>query len=184
MLVEYAFFYRDTSIFTAMVVQNIRFSKSIYSGIVGLGELNRVNDINISGINVGLLELATFLRKIVFFVFVLTYIKFCINLLFLKKIEIAKILRKYNTKLIIFMFSLGTFQQWYFLWMFATLFWQKPKMIRSIITLTLASEIGNTIYMFNTENYLYDAFFIFITAMLLFTWIIWDKVFIDKIKVK
>ena len=64
------------------------------------------------------------------------------------------------------MFSLGTFQQWYFLWMFATLFWQKPKMIRSIIIVALASEIGNTVYMFNTENYLYDAFFIELAIVL------------------
>jgi len=184
MLVEYAFFYRDLSVFTAMMVQNVKFSKSIYSGIAGWGELNKINDINILGINIGLLELATLLREIVFYVFVLTYIKYCIDLLLLKEIRISKILRKYNTELILFMLSLGTFQQWYLTWMFATLLWQKSKMIKSIIIVALASEIGNTVYMFNTENYLYDAFFIFITAMLLFTWIIWDKVFIDKIKVK
>ena len=99
-----------------------------------------------------------------------TYVKFCIDLLTIKKIKLANSLRKYNIELIIFLFTLGTFQQWYLLWLFATIPWQKPNMIRNIIGLALASEIGNTIYMFKVESFKYDAHFVFIIAIIFIIW--------------
>jgi hypothetical protein len=68
--------------------------------------------------------------------------------------------------------SLSNFQQWYLLWLFATIPWQKPNSIRDIIGLSLALEIGNTIYMFKVESYKYDAHFVFITAIVFTIWII------------
>ena len=170
MFIEYALYYKDMSIFTAMMVQNEKFSKSIYSGIVGLGVLNNTNTINLFGKVIGLRELATFLRKTIFIIFAFTYVKFCIDLLITKDIKLTNILKKYNTKLIIFLLSLGTFQQWYLVWFFVTLFWQKSKTIKSILIVTLASEIANTIYMLKKESYVYDAFFILITAIIFLIW--------------
>ena len=160
MMIEYAFYYRDMNIFTAMLVQNEKFSKSIYSGIVGLGVLNNTKAINLFGKIIGLQELATIIRQTIFIIFVFTYVKFCIELLITRDIKLTNVLRKYNTELIIFILSLGTFQQWYLVWLFATFTWQKSKTIKSIVAVTLASEIGNTIYMFKTESYVYDAFFL------------------------
>lgn len=159
-LIEYALYYKDMSIFSAMLVQNEKFSKSIYSGIVGLGVLNNTKAINLFGKIIGLRELATIIRQTIFIIFVFTYVKFCIELLIIKDIKLTNVLRKYNTELILFMLSLGTFQQWYLVWLFATFTWQKSKTIKSIVAVTLASEIGNTIYMFKTESYVYDAFFL------------------------
>ena len=160
MLIEYAFYYRDMSIFTAMLVQNEKFSKSIYSGIVGLGVLNGTRTINVFGNIIDIRSMAIVLRKILFIIFVATYIKFCIELLTAKDIKLNKTLRKYNVELIIFLLSLGTFQQWYLIWLFACIPWQKSKMIKSTIIVSLSSEIANTIYMFKTESYKYDAFFL------------------------
>ena len=164
-LLEYAIYYKDMNIFTAMLVQNEKFSKSIYSGIIGLGVLNNTLAIILFGRIVVLQELSTILRQTIFIIFLFTYVKFCIDLLITKNLKLAKILRKYNTELIIFMFSLGTFQQWYLVWLFATLPWQKTKMIKSIVIVTLASEIANTIYMFRVESFKYDAFFLIIIAV-------------------
>ena len=164
-LLEYAIYYKDMNIFTAMLVQNEKFSKSIYSGIIGLGVLNNTLAIILFGKIVVLQELSTILRQTIFIIFLFTYVKFCIDLLITKNLKLAKILRKYNTELIIFMFSLGTFQQWYLVWLFATLPWQKTKMIKSIVIVTLASEIANTIYMFRVESFKYDAFFLIIIAV-------------------
>ncbi|MBR0427994.1 MAG: hypothetical protein IJK18_07345 [Clostridia bacterium] len=183
-LIEYAFYYRDMSIFTAMLVQNEKFSKSIYSGIVGLGVLNNTKTINLFGKIVRLRELATIIRQTIFIIFVFTYVKLCIGLLIKKDTKLNNVLRKYNTELIIFMLSLGTFQQWYLVWLFATLPWQKSKMIKSTIIVALSSEIANTIYMIKTESYKYDAFFIVITIILFIIWKTCEKVIIDKRLVK
>ena len=48
--------------------------------------------------------------------------------------------------------------------------WQRPNKIRDIIGLSLASELGNTIYMFKEESYKYDAYFIFIIAIIFIIW--------------
>ena len=170
MLIEYALYYKNMSIFTAMMVQNEKFSKSLFSSLIGIGVLNKTQYVNIFGNLLYLGEIATYLRKIIFIFFVVTYVKFCIDLLTIKKIKLANSLRKYNIELIIFLFTLGTFQQWYLLWLFATIPWQKPNMIRNIIGISLASEIGNTIYMFKVESFKYDAFFLFITLLVFTIW--------------
>ena len=170
MLIEYALYYKNMSIFTAMMVQNEKFSKSLFSSLIGIGVLNKTQYVNIFGNLLYLGEIATYLRKIIFIFFVVTYVKFCIDLLTTKKNKLANLLRKYNIELIIFLFTLGTFQQWYLLWLFATIPWQKPNMIRNIIGISLASEIGNTIYMFKVESFKYDAFFLFITLLVFTIW--------------
>ena len=156
---EYAFFYKDITIFTAMMVQNDKFSKSIYSGIIGLGDLNQMNTIEIFGEQFVVREISKIIKNIVLSFFVLSYIKFCIDLLTTKNIKLYKSLRKYNFELILFMLSLATFQQWYLIWIFATLVWQKSKMIKGVMLLTIASEVANSVYMFNVESYKFDIFF-------------------------
>ena len=170
MLAEYAFYYKNMNIFTAMMVQNEKLSKSLYSSLVGIGVLRKTHYITIFGKIIYLGEVASFFRKIIFIFFVITYIKFCIDLLTTKNIKLVNALRKYNLELIIFLFTLGTFQQWYLLWLFATIFWQKPNMIRNIIGISLASEIANTIYMFKVESYIYDVFFLLIMAIVFIIW--------------
>ena len=84
--------------------------------------------------------------------------------------------RKYNVILIWFLLMISSFQQWYLIWLFATIMWQKPKMIKNIIGITLAMEIANSIYMFKSEKYIYDVYFIGIIIFIMFLW----NIFINK----
>lgn len=167
LLLEYAIFFRDISIFTAMMAQNAKLSKSIYSGIVGLGELHEVKEIIIFEKEFTTRNIAITLRDIVMVIFIITYIKFCIDLLTTKKIKLRNVLTKYNMELIIFLMALTTFQQWYIIWLFATIFWLNPNAIKSIIAWSLASEIANSIYMFKVESFKYDMHFWTIIACIL-----------------
>ena len=105
-----------------------------------------------------------------FAIFAIIYIKFCIDMLLCKEIKIQKVLRKYSFCLLLFIMSLSNFQQWYLMWLFATLPWQKTNTIRNIIGLSIVSELGNTIYMFKVESYKYDAHFVIIIAIIFIIW--------------
>ncbi len=164
-VVEYIVYFRDIDIFFAMVAQTDRYCKSIYSGLYALGMSNgTIGSLADWG------SIRVYLRNIVFVVFVVSYILFCINLLTTRKIEFYKSVREYNIMLIFFLLSLSNFQQWYFVWLFPTIMWQKPRMIRSIIGLSVASEIANSIYMFKYESWLYDKYFVFIIFVVFLIW--------------
>ena len=112
--------------------------------------------------------------------FSVVYIISCLELLFNKQNKITNMLRKYNVALILFLLILSNSQQWYLIWLFATIMWQKPKMIKNIIGITLAIEIANSIYMFKREWYMYDAIFIGTTVWIV---LLWD-IFINKKSLK
>ena len=85
-------------------------------------------------------------------------------------IKLYKTLRKYNTALILFLLILTTFQQWYLVWLFATIMWQKTDMIRNIVGLSLIAEIANSIYMLKSEWYVYDICFVGFIICLFIAW--------------
>lgn len=168
--IEYVFYYRDIKIFTAMLVQTDRYCKSLYSGLYAIS-INRDKIMyNVLGQTYLINDICKNMRNLVFLVFAILYIKFCLDLLLTKKIKLQSNLRQFEFCLLLFIMSLSNFQQWYLLWLFACMPWQKPNTIRNIIGLSLASELGNTIYMFKVENYKYDAYFIFIIAVLFIIW--------------
>ena len=117
--------------------------------------------------NKGLLKVVKPVLQIAFFGY---YVKFCIDLITQKDIKLYKTLRKYNTALILFLLILTTFQQWYLVWLFATIMWQKPDMIRNIVGLSLIAEIANSIYMFKSEWFIYDIYFVGIIVCLFIAW--------------
>jgi hypothetical protein len=82
-------------------------------------------------------------------------------------------IRKYNIFLILFLLCLTNFQEWYLVWLFASIMWQKPKMIKNIIAISLISEVANSVYMFKSEKFVYDKYFVIICII---TFIIWDIV--------
>ena len=91
---------------------------------------------------------------------------------------VAKIIRKYNIALILFSLILGTFQQWYIIWIFASIMWQKPNMIRNIVGISLIAELANSVYMFKVESYTYDIYFVEVIIIMLLLWqIITNKVY-------
>jgi len=55
-------------------------------------------------------------------------------------------------------------------WLFATIMWQKPDMIRNIVGLSLITEIANSIYMFKSEWYVYDICFVGFIICLFIAW--------------
>lgn len=150
---EYIIYFRDFSILSAMMVQTTKYAKSIYSSLYVINK-----------------DLINIVKKIVYILFFVIYIKFCIDLLTTKDIKWYKVIRKYNFTLIVFSLLLGTFQQWYIIWIFASFMWQKPNMIRNIVGITLACELANSVYMFNVESYTYDIYFIECIAFLLIAW--------------
>ena len=85
-----------------------------------------------------------------------------------------KMLRKYNTTLILFLLILTNCQQWYIVWLFATIMWQKPKMIKNIIWVSLITEFANSIYMFKSEWFIYDIYFVGIIICLFMMWQIYE----------
>ena len=169
-MIEYLMYIKDTTIFTAMMVQTDRYCKSFYSGIYALGVNNKRVVFNVLGKDFLIGEICKYSRNTMLGIFAVLYIKFCIDLLLTRKIKAQKTLRIYSFCLLLFIMSLSNFQQWYLLWLFATLPWQEPNSIRDIIGLSLASEIGNTIYMFKVESYKYDAHFVFIIAIIFIIW--------------
>lgn len=169
-MIEYLMYIKDTTIFTAMMVQTDRYCKSIYSAIYAWGVNNNKLIFNIFGKTYLIGDICKYTRNTMLGIFAVLYIKFCIDLLLTRKIKAQKTLRIYSFCLLLFIMSLSNFQQWYLLWLFATIPWQKPNMIRNIIGISLASEIGNTIYMFKVESFKYDVFFLFITAIVFIIW--------------
>ncbi len=169
-MIEYVFYYKDIKVFTAMLAQTDKYCKSIYSGIYAISINNDKIMYNILGQTYLIDDICRYLRDIIFLVFAIIYIKICLDLLLTKKIKLHNKLRQFEFGLILFIISMSNFQQWYLLWLFACMPWQKPNTIRNIIGLSLASEFGNTIYMFNVESYKYDAYFIFIIAIIFIIW--------------
>ena len=169
-ILEYLVYFKDATILTAMMVQTDRYCKSFYAGIYSIALKKEKKVFIVFGKIYLIGVICKNIRNIMLGIFAITYIKFCIDLLLTKKIKIQKTLRKYSFCLLLFIMSLSNFQQWYLLWLFATIPWQKPNILRDIIGLSLASEIGNTIYMFKEESYKYDAHFVFIIAMLFIIW--------------
>lgn len=146
---EYALYFRDFQVVFAMFVQTSKYSKSIYSVLIQKNEL-----------------VMQILKNVLIISFTVYYLKFCIDLITEKEIKLYKTLKKYNTALVLFLLILTTFQQWYLVWLFATIMWQKPKMIRDIIGLTAITEIANSIYMFKSEWFIYDIYFVGIIILL------------------
>ena len=147
---QYLIYAKDFSILTAMLIQNSKYYKTIYAGLA-FGFEKQMPVIE--------------MRRLVLIIFVVAYIKFCFKLLFNKEQKFYKIIRKYNWLLILLILSLSNFQQTYYIWLLPTIMWQKGDMIKCIIGLTIASEIGNSIFMFYEEDSKYDLIFVLITVL-------------------
>lgn len=160
---EYILYFNDYKIFLAMMVQTSRWSCSIYSILI---QYNR--------------ELFVIVRAVFIVIFFMYYTVMCINLLTEKNIKFYNIIKKYNTALILFLLILTNFHQWYLIWLFATIIWQKPNTIRNIIGLSLCTEIANSVYMFLYESWRFDKYFV---GAIIVLFIIW-KIITNKEKIK
>ena len=155
MSIEYIIYFKDINVLFAMFVQTERYSKSIYSVILQ----------NQKGI------LLT-VRTIAYIILFMYYFKMCIDLLTTNDIKIIKILKNYNIAIILFLLVLSNSQQWYLMWLFSTIMWQKPNMIRNIIGISAITQIANSIYMYKYENYKFDEYFVGTIIVLFIVWIV------------
>ena len=153
LVLQYALYFRDFQVLVAMFAQTEKYTKSIHSVLL---QNNK--------------EMLKIVKPVLQIAFLGYYVKFCIDLITQKDIKLYKTLRKYNTALILFLLILTTFQQWYLVWLFATIMWQKPDMIRNIVGLSLITEIANSIYMFKSEWFIYDIYFVGIIVCLFIAW--------------
>lgn len=153
LVLQYALYFRDFQVLVAMFAQTEKYTKSIHSVLL---QNNK--------------EMLKIVKPVLQIAFWGYYVKFCIDLITQKDIKLYKTLRKYNTALILFLLILTTFQQWYLVWLFATIMWQKPDMIRNIVGLSLITEIANSIYMFKSEWFIYDIYFVGIIVCLFIAW--------------
>ena len=160
---EYVLYFNDYQILLAMMVQTSRYQCSIYSVLL---QYNK--------------ELVSIARAVFIVISFMYYAVMCINLLTEKNIKFYKIIRKYNIALILFLLILTNFHQWYLIWLFATIIWQKPNTIRNIIGLSLCTEIANSAYMFLYESYKFDKYFV---GAIIVLFIIW-KIITNKESVK
>ena len=154
---EYTLYFRDFQVIFAMFAQTSKYSKSLYSVLTQKNE-----------------SVMIVVKNVLRIVFIGHYLKFCIDLITSKNIRLYKALRKYNTSLILFLLILTSFQQWYLVWLFATMMWQKTKTIRNIIALTATTEIATSIYMFKSEWFIYDIYFVGIIICLFMMWQIYE----------
>ena len=142
-------YFKDLNVLFAMMAQTERYAKSIYSVIIQKN-----------------IDLLIYIRASICMLFILYYLKMFIDILTEKNLKIYKIMKKYNISIILFLLILTNFQQWYLIWLFATMMWQKSYMIRGIISISAITEIANSIYMFKAESYLYDTYFVGIIVVL------------------
>ena len=140
---EYVMYFKDYQVIVAMFAQTSKYAKSIYSVIL---QYNR--------------DWLDAIRAVFLCVFIIYYFVFCINLLTTHNIKFYRAIKKYNVVLILFLLILTSFQQWYLVWLFATIMWQRPNMIRNTIGLTACTEIANSAYMFLFESYKFDDYFV------------------------
>ena len=150
----YLLYFRDFDILFAVLVQTDKYSKSICSVLMQHNE-----------------TIAKIIKNIVMAIFVFTYITICIKTLFTKDIKFRKIIKDYNIGLILFLLALTNSQQWYLTWLFATIMWQKSKMIKDILGVSFISELANSVYMFDCEAPVYDLPYVIVLFGLSAIWI-------------
>ena len=155
---EYILYFKDLQVILGMFTQMNRYAKSIYSVLLQKNEQTMI-----------------VIRTIIIYVFFIYYIKFCIDLITEKDIKLYKIMRKYNLSLVLAILVLTNCQQWYLVWLFATIMWQKSDMIKNIIGISAITEIANSTYMFIFESYTFDCYYVGTIIILSILWILFTN---------
>ncbi len=155
---EYILYFKDLQVILGMFTQMNRYAKSIYSVLLQKNEQTMI-----------------VIRTIIIYVFFIYYIKFCIDLITEKDIKLYKTMRKYNLSLVLAILVLTNCQQWYLVWLFATIMWQKSDMIKNIIGISAITEIANSVYMFLFESYTFDYYYVGTIIILSILWILFTN---------
>lgn len=102
------------------------------------------------------------LNNILMIAYVAIYGSIVLKLLWQKRISFVKNMRIYNGLLLAFIFlTITNFQAWYVMWLFSTLLWQRGKMIKSIINISIAVELANAVYFLLSQSIQYAQYYSF-----------------------
>ena len=135
-LVQYIPYFKDIKILFASFVQGEKYTKSIYAALI----------------NLKFEKISVILKGMVVIILLLKCIDTYISFLFEENKNISKMLRKYNSILILAILILSNCQIWYFSWLFPTIMWQSKKCKINIIVFSAITEIANFVYMLNLTN--------------------------------
>ena len=114
-------------------------------------------------------ELLNYIQAVIFILFAFICIINVLVELLEKNVKFYKVVRRYNLMLLIFTFVvLTTFQPWYVVWFFPTLMWQKPRMQKVLIYMTVMTCLINSVFIFKSEAPIYGTAFV---ALMLISWI-------------
>ena len=151
LLFFYLIYAQDLSILDGLSKQQGKFSKSISLTIYYLVKDFVENPI----------EYAVKAKNIFFVVFVIIYIIIAIWQLLEKNVKFHKAISMFAITLFIFMFVvLTTFQPWYMHWIFPIIMWQKPKVQKVLIWITVFTNLCNSIFIFFCESAVFGTGFV------------------------
>lgn len=137
-LIPYLIFIKDWNVFEGLFIQQEKLAKNFY--IIILEHFTYPEN------------LVTTINHVLLGSFAIIYIFNCLILLYKKEIIFRKEIQKYQYFLMAFLFLLITnFQPWYILWLFPCIMWQKAKVIKLIIGISILSEFANSIFLAYTE---------------------------------
>ena len=101
-------------------------------------------------------------KKVLLGSFVIIYFFICVILLNKKEIKFRTEMKTMNYLIIAFLFLLITnFQPWYIMWIFPFIIWQKADIIKTMIGMSILSQLANCIIIMYEENWHYGTPFIF-----------------------
>lgn len=137
-VVFYMLYIKDISVLSGIFIQQNKYSRSF-----ALILLQLLNVFNMDP------QILYVIKNMLLTIFVIAYIVVVAKLFFnknLKEMSFQKVLRKYNIFIILFTFILITnFNAWYVLWVFPTIMWQKSKMIKNLLYVSVGTLLSYTI---------------------------------------
>lgn len=159
--IPYIIYIRDLQVFNGLFAQQEKITKNFYIILTEYFD-------NIS---------IAMLSKSFLYCFALVYLFRVIDLLTKKEIKFREEIQSANYFIIVFLFLLITnFQPWYIMWLFPCLIWQKAKIIRLTIQISLVSQFANSIFLAYGEDWRYGTPFTFVFVVLtLASYIIYNE---------
>ena len=144
----YLLYIQDFEVFKGLITQNEKIAKGIYVILI-----DYFKDIP---------NIIENTKKVLLGSFVIIYFFICVVMLNEKEIKFRKKMKTMNFLILAFLFLLITnFQPWYIMWIFPFIIWQEADIIKTMIGMSVLSQLANCIIIMYEENWHYGAPFIF-----------------------
>lgn len=144
----YLLYIQDFEVFKGLITQNEKIAKGIYVILI-----DYFKDIP---------NIIENTKKVLLGSFVIIYFFICVVMLNKKEIKFRKEMKTMNYLILAFLFLLITnFQPWYIMWIFPFIIWQEADIIKTMIGMSVLSQLANCIIIMYEENWHYGTPFIF-----------------------